>query len=134
MKIPVRKGTFELSYIQCGDWRSSHLLSDGLSIEPGQEGATPVITFFIDVSVNLKTKDKQARSYSDALELEAKIDEFQYVTISDDKVLHTLSGKIKNLPNKIKCVLEIILKSDGTSRKFDIKPSVSNEVKLTRIA
>ena len=133
MKIPVRKGTFEISYIQCGDWRSSHLLSDGLSIEPDQEGTTPVITFLIDTSINLKTRNKETTSYLDSVALQEKIDAFQYLTISDDKVLQTLSSKIKSLPSKTRCVLEIILAGDGTSKKFTIKPTVSNEIKLTRL-
>jgi hypothetical protein len=133
MKIPVRKGTFQISYIQCGDWRSSNLLSDGLSIEPGQEGATQVIHFLLDTSVNQKTRNKETGSYIDSIELESKIDNFQYLTISDDKVINALASKIKNLPSKIKCVLEITLSADGTSRKYVIQPSVSSEVKLTRV-
>lgn len=133
MKIPVKKGTFSISFIQCGSWYSSHLLSDGLSIEPGQEGATPVITFLMDTSINLKTRNKETNSYLDSIELQQKIEEFQYLTISDDKVIQVLASKIKSLPGKTKCVLEIIFKSDGTSQKFAIKPSVSNEIKLTRV-
>jgi hypothetical protein len=134
MKIPVRKGTFQISFIQCGDWRSSHLLSDGLSIEPGQEGATPVINFLIDTSVNQKTRNKETNSYLDSIELQTKIEEFQYLTISDDKVIQALASKIKSLPSKTKCILHITLSPDGTSRKFGIQPSVSNEIKLTRIS
>ena len=133
MKIPVRKGTFLISYIQCGNWRSSNLLSDGLSIEPGQEGVTPVINFLMDTSVNQKTKNKETSSYTDSVELPAKVDEFQYLTISDDKVISALASKIKSLPSKVKCVLHITLDKDGTTRKFTVQPSISNEVKLTRV-
>jgi hypothetical protein len=133
MKIPVRKGTFQISFIQCGSWYSSNLLSDGLSIEPGQEGTTPVINFIIDTSVNQKTREKETNSYKDSIELQAKIEDFQYLTISDDKVLSVLASKIKSLPSKVKCVLEITLDKDATTRKFIVQPSISNEVKLTRV-
>ena len=133
MKIPVRKGTFQISFIQCGNWYTSNLLSDGLSIEPGQEGTTPVINFLIDISVNQKTRNKETNSYTDSLELQSKIEDFQYLTISDDKVLTVLASKINSLPSKVKCTLEITLDKDGTTRKFIIQPSISNEVKLTRV-
>jgi hypothetical protein len=134
MKIPVRKGTFQISFIQCGSWYSGNLLSDGLSIEPGQDGTTPVINFIIDTSINQKTREKETSSYKDSIELQAKIEDFQYLTISDDKVLSVLASKIKSLPAKVKCVLEITLDKDGTTRKFIVQPSISNEVKLTRVS
>ncbi len=133
MKIPVKKGTFQISYIQCGDWRSSNLLSDGLSIEGSQEGTTAVITFFVDTSVNQKTRNKETAAYLDSVALSEKIDAFQYLTISDDKIISALSSKVKNLSSKVKCMLEIKLNNDGTAKKFTIQPSVSGEVKLTRV-
>ncbi|QHT66052.1 hypothetical protein GXP67_04895 [Rhodocytophaga rosea] len=133
MKIPVKKGTFQISFIQCGRWYSSNLLSDGLFIESTQEGASPVITFVLDTSVNQKTKNKETSSYLDSVALAEKMDEFQYLTISDDKIISGLSSKIKNMPSKIKCMLEIILNVEGASRKFVVQPSVSGEVKLTKI-
>jgi hypothetical protein len=132
MKIPVRKGTFEISYIQCGDWRSNNLLSDGLSIEPGQEGSTAVITFILDTSINQKTRNKEGSSYVDSLALEQHMDKFQYLTISDDKVVGALTSKIKSLSSKVKCVLEIILNAEGSKQRIVIQPTVSNEIKLTK--
>lgn len=133
MKIPVKKGTFQISFIQCGRWYSGNLLSDGLFIESSQEGANPVITFVLDTSVNQKTKNKETSSYLDSAALTEKIDDFQYLTISDDKIISGLSSKIRNMPGKIKCMLEIILNAEGTSRKFVVQPSVSSEVKLTKV-
>ncbi len=133
MKIPVKKGTFQISFIQCGQWSSTNLLSDSLLIEASQEGATPVIIFFMDTSINLKTRDKEGVSYRDSIKLTETIDDFQYLTISDDKVIGVLSSKIKNMPSKIKCVLEIKLNAEGLTKKFNIQPSVSGEVKLTRV-
>lgn len=133
MKIPVKKGTFQISFIQCGNWSSGNLLSDGLLIEGSQEGTTSVITFFIDTSVNQKTRNKETASYLDSIKLVEKIDEFQYLTISDDKILGVLSSKVKNLPSKTKCILDIKLNVDGLVKKFVIQPSVSSEVKLTKV-
>ena len=133
MKIPVKKATFQISFIQCGNWHSTNLLSEGLFIEGSQEGTTAVITFFLDTSINQRTRDKESSTYLDSLTLAEKIEDFQYLTISDDTIISVLSSKVKNLSSKVKCVLDITVKPSGDKKQFVIQPSVSGEVKLTRV-
>jgi hypothetical protein len=135
MKLDIKKGNVPVSYIQCGSWSSTNLNSDGLSMEISQEGGKSIITFHLDTSINQKTKNKETSTYLDSMQIIDRADDFQYLTFSDTAIVRMLSPRMPLFQNKdkTKCLLEIKLNSEGLTKKIAVYPSVSNEVKLTKI-
>lgn len=135
MKLDIKKGNVPVSYIQCGSWSSSNLISEGLGLEINQQGANSTFTFLLDTSINQKTKNKETITYTDSVKLMESIDDFQYLTFSDTAIVRMLSPRMQHFQNKdkAKCLLEIKLNAQGLTKKIAVYPSVSNELKLTKI-
>ena len=94
MNYPLRKGSL-LLHVQIQHGMNLDLYGSNFEFEYSNESKSA--TFHIDLSGNLRKRNKQTNTYIDAKSLESSTDEIESIQINDGRMIKLIADHLKKL-------------------------------------